>query len=251
MKIFKAVLVVSLLSFILFPQTASAIGLEAAAGIWSQDPGGDIAYKGATLSLKDDMKYGSKTKFFGRAKIDMPLIIPNIYLMATPMSFDGSGSKNINFIFGNKTYTGNVPFTSELRLNHYDIAFYYGIPFIKTATLGKLNIDGGLNVRVMDLKAEVTQGGVDEFKSLMFPVPMVYIGAQVKPISKLSIEGEIRGIAYSSNHYYDLIGRAKYKFFGPAFIGAGYRYEDIKVDQEDVIGNLRFIGPFAEAGVEF
>lgn len=251
MKTIKLLFAVSLLAAFLFPGAASAIGLEAAAGIWHQEPGGNMAYKGNSLDVDHDLKYGSKARFYGRAKIDMPLIIPNIYLMATPMSFDGSGGKSSSFTFGDKTYTGNVPFTSELRLDHYDIALYYGVPFLKTATLGKLNVDAGLNIRIIDLSAEITQGGLKESTSVMFPVPMVYLGAQADIIKKLAIEAEVRAVAYSSSHYYDLIGRVKYRFLGLAFIGAGYRYEDLKIDHDDVIANLSFSGPFAEAGVDF
>lgn len=251
MKTFKAVVVLVLLSLALTPLPAYAIGLEVAAGMWNQSPEGTMAYQQTPLSLTDDLGYSSKLRAYGRAKIDMPLIIPNIYLMATPMSFDGAGSKNVNFLFGNKTYSGNVPFTSELVLDHYDIALYYGLPFINLATAKKLNVDAGLNLRVIDLSAKITQGAISESKSFAIPVPMVYLGAQLKPIDKLSLEAELRAIAYNSSHYYDLIGRVKYKIFGPAFIAAGYRYEDISIDTEDVIASLRFGGPFAEAGVEF
>lgn len=242
---------VFLLSFLLTPQFASAIGFEVAAGIWNQDPSGDIRYKGESLSLGNELKYGSETKFFGRAKIDMPLLIPNIYLMATPMKFEGTGSKNVSFTFGDKPFTGNTNFTSSLQLDHYDIALYYGLLFVKTATLNKLNVDAGLNVRFIDLKAEVKQGAIQESKSLTIPLPMVYVGAQFKPVDKLSLEAEVRGIVIGSNHFYDFIGRVKYKVIGPAFIAAGYRYEDIKIDKSDVKANLTFSGPFAEAGVEF
>ena len=251
MKTFKAVVVLVLLSLALTPLPAYAIGLEVAAGMWNQSPEGTMAYQQTPMSLTDDLVYSSKLRAYGRVKIDMPLIIPNIYLMATPMSFDGAGNKNAQFSFGNKTYSSNVPFTSELVLDHYDIALYYGLPFINLATAKKLNVDAGLNLRVIDLSAKITQGAISESTSFAIPVPMVYLGAQLKPIDKLSLEAELRAITYSSNHYYDLIGRVKYKIFGPAFIAAGYRYEDISIDTEDVIASLRFGGPFAEAGVEF
>jgi outer membrane protein len=252
MRAFRKVTgLIFLVSFLLTPQFASAIGVEAAVGIWNQDPSGDIGYKGESLSLGNELKYGSETKFFGRAKIDMPLLIPNIYLMATPMEFEGTGSKSASFTFGDRTFTGATDFTSSLQLDHYDIALYYGLPFVKTATLNKLNIDAGLNVRFIDMKAEVKQGAIQESKSLTVPLPMIYVGAQFKPIDKLSLEAELRGIALGSNHFYDLIGRVKYKVIGPAFIAAGYRYEDIKIDKSDVKASLTFSGPFAEAGVEF
>lgn len=39
--------------------------------------------------------------------------------------------------------------------------------------------------------------------------------------------------------------------FGPAFVGAGYRYEKIKVDHKDLKVDVNIGGPFAEVGVKF
>ncbi|TAL26730.1 MAG: TIGR04219 family outer membrane beta-barrel protein, partial [Nitrospirae bacterium] len=178
---------------------------------------------------------------------------PNIYLMASPMEFEGNGSKNINFTFGDKTFTNNVPFSSKLQLDHYDIALFYGLPFLKTATAGKLNAEIGLNARMIDFKAEISQPTTNksESKSLNIWMPMIYVGAQLKPVKRFAVEAEARGIAYSGNHYYDIIGRLKVKPVGPLFIAGGYRYEDIKIDESDIKANLKFRGPFIEAGVEF
>lgn len=235
------------------PQIASAIGLEAAVGVWKQDPSGDISYKGDSLSVENELKYDSKTKVFGRVKIDMPLALPNIYLMATPMKFEAVGSKNVDFKFGDTTFDASVPFSSKTKLDHYDICLYYGLPFLKTATLGKLNAEVGLNARIIDFKAEIIQSttGKSESKSLTLPIPMIYVGVQFKPVKLIGIEAEARGIAYNSNHYYDLIGRLKVRPVGPVFIAGGYRYEDVKIDESDVKANLKFKGPFVEAGVEF
>ncbi len=237
----------------LAPPIASAMGVEAAVGVWRQDPSGDIGFKGDPLSVENDLKYDAKSRGFGRVKIDMPLLIPNIYLMATPVKFEGDGSKNIGFTFGDKTFAANVPFSSSVKMDHYDVALYYGIPFLKTATLGKFNAEAGLNARIFNLKAEMNQPttGTSESKSLTLPVPMFYLGAQLKPVKYLSLEAEARGISYSSNHYYDLIGRLKVQPFGPFFIAGGYRYEGVKVDQSDVKANFTLKGPFLELGLVF
>jgi outer membrane protein len=237
----------------LAPPVASAMGVEAAVGVWRQDPSGDIGYKGDSLSIENDLKYDAQSRVFGRVKIDMPLLIPNVYLMATPVKFEGDGSKNVPFTFGDKTFAANAPFSSSLKMDHYDVALYYGIPFLKTATLGKFNVEAGLNARIFDLKAEINQPttGTSESKNLTLPVPMFYLGAQLKPVKYLSLEAEARGIAYSSNHYYDLIGRLKVQPFGPLFIAGGYRYEEVKVDQSDVKANIILKGPFLELGLVF
>jgi len=240
-------------SIFLVPEITSAVGLELAVGGWKQDPSGDIGYKGEKLSVENELKYDSETKIFGRAKIDLPLWLPNIYLMATPMKFEEDGRKSINFTFGDRTFAADVPFSSSVRADHYDICLYYGLPFLKKATLGKLNVELGLNGRIIDFEAKIDQPttGIKESKSLTVPVPMVYTGIQIYPVKFIGAEFEGRGIAFSSNHYYDLIGRIKIKPFKPFFIAGGYRHEDIKIDKSDVKASLKFKGPFAEAGIEF
>jgi len=220
-------------SVFLVPEITSAVGLEVAVGGWRQDPSGDISYKGGKLGLENELKYNSENKIFGRAKIDLPLWFPNIYLMATPIELEDEGTKSINFTFGDKTFTANIPFTSSIQADHYDICLYYGLPFLKKATLGKLNAELGLNGRIIDFNAKIDQTatGIKESKSLTFLVPMVYAGIQIKPVKFIGAEVEARGIAFSSNHYYDFIGRLKIKPFRPVFISGGYRYEDIKIDE--------------------
>ncbi len=242
-----------LFSIFLAPEITSAVGLEVAIGGWRQDPSGDIGYKGQKLDVEDELNYDAENKIFGRAKIDLPLGLPNIYLMATPMKFKDDGSKNTNFTFGDKTFAATVPFTSSIRADHYDICLYYGLPFLKTATLGRLNVDLGLNARIIDFKVKIDQPatGISESKSLTIPLPMAYAGVQINPVKLIGIEFEGRGIAFSSNHYYDLIGRLKIKPFNLVFISGGYRYEDVKIDKSDVKASLKSQGPFLETGIEF
>lgn len=240
------------------PAIAGAIGIEASIGGWNQDPEGYVSYKPlptspGRLDIDKDLNYDKETKVFGRLKIDMPLVIPNIYIMATPSRFEGRGQKNVNFSFGGTQFSGNIDFDSEVQLDHYDIALYYGIPGLKTLTLGILNVELGLNARIIDFYAKVDQPATNlsASKSATIPVPMVYAGLQIKPIDLLKIEGELRGITYGSNHYYDIIGRLKVSPFGPLFIAGGYRYEDIKIDYSDIESELKLKGPFLEAGIEF
>src|SRR5208283_5172946 len=207
---------------------------------------------GVNLNLKDDLNFGSTTKVFGRLKVETPSLLPNVYFLATPMSFNGAGSKNVDFVFGNQTFSRAVPFTSHLTLNHYDAALYYGLPFIKTATLGILNIDVGVDARLVDLKSSIVQTttGLSQTRSFTRPLPMGYVGVQVTPVTNFSLEGEVRGVVYSDEHYFDFIGRAKIKIVGPAFIAAGYRYEKLHLTESGVHADTGFGGPFGEIGIE-
>ena len=241
------------LTLLLAPAVSLAIGIEGSIGVWNQDPEGYISYKGDSLDVDRDLRYDKKTKPFGRVKIDAPLILPNIYLMATQSKFSGRGQKDINFRFGNQNFNANVPFDSELKIDRYDVALYYGVPGLRLLTAGILNVEFGLNARIIEFSAKVVQPqtNTSASKSATIPVPMVYAGVQISPVGLVSLEGELRGIGYGSNRYVDAIGRLKVRFFGPAFVAGGYRYEELKIDYSDIRSKVKVKGPFVEAGLQF
>jgi outer membrane protein len=246
---------------ILVPCNAFAFfGADVAVGYWQQTPSGTLNYKPTAgyvgdIDLKNDLFLDKKSKPMLRARVELPLILPNIYLMATPMTFEGSGLLTRSISYNDKTFTAGVNVATKVKLDHYDLALFYPIPLLKTATLGKLNIDLGLNARKVDFEGTIsgTSFGFNESatKTLSFYMPMIYAGIQVKPIDLFSIEIEARGIAYGSNSYYDYLGRVKVNPIPLVFISAGYRAETVKIDESDVVANIKFAGPFIEAGLSF
>ena len=234
---------------------SSAIGLEVAAGGWAQNLDGELSYKSAlvddSIDFDRDGGYGDEDRFFGRLNIDLP-ILPNVYFMGTQMEFEGDGTKSAPFSFGGTTFSET--FYSKAKFDHYDLALYYGVPLTGVASLGTIGIDIGINVRqlkvdmvVRDKTLPTLTKSVDE----TLYIPMGFLAVQFKPTDKLSLEGELRGIAYSENHYYDLIARLKYRFAGPAFGAVGWRYEELAIDEKDIIANINVSGPFVEAGLQF
>jgi len=245
------------LSMLVIPCSAFAFfGADIGVGYWRQSPSGTMDYKpisAATgnIDLKDELNLDTQNKPFVRIKAELPLILPNIYLMATPMEFKGSGLLGRTISFNNTTFNFGVPIESKLKLDHYDVALFYPIPALKTATLGVLNVELGINARKFDFEGTISDASQTASKSLTVYVPMIYGGVQVKPVSYLSIEAEIRGIAYSNNHYYDYIGRLRINPVPLVFIAAGYRAETIKLDHSDVKADIKIGGPFVEVGLSF
>ncbi len=235
---------------------AGAFGLEFAAGGWAQDPSGTLGYKavapGDLLDVNDDLNYDEQFRGTARLSVDMPLFLPNIALMATAMEFSATGQKTAGFKFGDVVFNPG-PFDSETILNNLDIGLYYGLPFIETATAGTLALDLGVNLRVYDYDVSIRQAssGLNESDDGTVPIPMVYLAARFKPIERLTVEAEARGISYSGNDVYSLIGRIKIQIVGPLFAAGGYRYEKAKVDEADVLADIEISGPFLEAGFAF
>jgi outer membrane protein len=250
----KSVLLVCIIVLLSAPSTTFGFGMEFALGAWLEQPSGSLSYDSSDdLSLENDLGYDDKWQPTGRLKIDMPSVLPNIYLMYTPMKWSETGSVNTNFNFGDDNFQADVDFKSTLKMNHLDFALFYGLPGVRTATADVLNIDLGLNFRLMDFKAEINQPdtGLKQSESYFLPIPMIYGATQIAPTGWIALEFEGRGSAYKSNHYLSLIGRLKIMPFGPLFVSGGYRYDSVKIDYKDVDVDTEFRGPFAEAGFEF
>ena len=204
------------------------------------------------LDVEQDLKYEKETRWSAWVNIDMPLFLPNIYLMATPMTYRATGQKAGGFKFGDITFDPG-PFESNTELNHLDVGLYYGIPFLETATFEKLNLDLGINMRLFDYDLSIDQAssGLSESESGVLPIPMIFLAIQFSPIDKLSFQVEGRGISYSGNDLYSIIGRLKVNIAGPLFAAGGYRYDKLKLDEDDVYVDVEISGPFLEAGFSF
>ena len=256
MRIRKMMFVFCLLAILpmLMPVSAAAlplIDMEAAVGGWGTSPSGSMAYKGESLDLEDDFNYDDETALTGRLKIDMPLVIPNIYLMATPLEYEGTGSYTADFDFGDETFSQTQDFDSRLTLDTYDVGLFYNVPLLETATLNRVSMEAGLNVRIIDAEAVVEQGSLYEKKSETLPIPMLYVGLGLYPVERFGLEAEARGVSYSDYELVSLIGRLKVDVFGPLFVSGGYRYDAYDVEEDDLVLDVDFSGPFLETGLKF
>jgi outer membrane protein len=241
---------------------AWAWDFEVAVGGWQQSLGGELGYEiedsdDDIINLEQDFDFDDELRLFGRAKIELPLFFPNFYLISAPMDFEGTGSKSVEIKYGDVTFASGADLDTKLTMNMYDFALYWAIPVLKTATDGIFNIDLGLNVRILDLEATisgedaVSANVVEESASGTIPVPMLYVAFQIEPIDEFAIEVEGRGLSIGDNKLYSLIGRLRYNFYGPAFVTAGYRYDKLEIDEEDILVDVNFGGPFAELGLFF
>ncbi|MDY0362149.1 MAG: TIGR04219 family outer membrane beta-barrel protein [Desulforegulaceae bacterium] len=232
------------------------IDFEIAAGGWFKGPDGFAGYKGDDLYLENDLGYDDETELTGRIRLELPLLLPNITFMTTNLSCDGDHTTDKIFEFGNTQFDGTKKFYSELKLNHHDFAVSFSLPLLNLATLGKLQADLGINLRLLDIEASMEQflEGTDlkrESKSVNVPIPMGFVYLRLEPISGIALEAEGRMLSIGGNSITSLIGRLRYHILGPVFVAGGYRIEKLDVDEEDVRIDTDFRGPFFEGGFKF
>jgi outer membrane protein len=239
---------------------------EVSIGAIQQKPSGYVSYKPASdirdrIDVKNDANLGDKTKPWAKFKLEHPIpLIPNIKLAYMPMKFDGSRNVTRTVKWGDNTYDLNAGFNLSVKLDRVDTTLYYNLPFIKTATAGKLDVEFGLNVKTIMFDAKLSGtatgiGSVTESKSITLPIPMGHLAAEIRPISLLSLVGELNYIGYKNNAYYDYVAglRLNSRLRTPLkpFVEVGYRYEKLKIDEEGVKTDLKVKGLYGLVGVRF
>jgi len=248
----KLSLVLCLVVLLAVPTLSNALAgivkVEAAVGIWMINPSGDFEYKGTSNStdLEDTFGFEDRISVGGRVKLKLP-VIPNIYVMATPIKFDGDSKAE--FIFDDVPF--GVDANTKLTMNMYDVGLHYGIPFLGLATFDKVQINAGLNIRLLELKAEMSGAGKKENKNATVPVPLLFVAASVSPIDLFAIEAEVRAMSLGYADAISAIARLRVNSIGPLFFTGGYRYESVTLDTDDVELEINLSGPFIEAGFSF
>jgi outer membrane protein len=264
----KKITLLGLGSIFLLAGSAKAgplIDFEAAIGLIQQKPGGYVSFGAESdddrIDVKGDARFGEKAKPWVKLKLEHPIpLIPDIKLAYMPMKFDGSGILKADLNWGDYTYQGGTEFNLSLKLNRFDTTLYYNLPFVKTATAGKLDIEFGLNVRTImfDVKLSgttVDNRSVTESASITLPILMGHLAAEIRPTSLVSLVGELNYIGYNKNTRYDYIAglRLNPRVLTPLkpFVEVGYRYEKLKIDEESVKTDLKVKGLYGFAGVKF
>jgi outer membrane protein len=242
------------------------IDFEVSIGAIQQKPSGYVSYKAESdndrIDVKNDARLGDKTKPWVKFKLEHPTpVIPNIKLAYMPMKFDGSGVLTRDINWGGRRYQANADFNLSVKLDRVDTTLYYNLPFIKTATAGKLDVELGLNVRTVMFDGKLsgtTTGGqrVTEGESIILLIPMGHLAAEIRPISLVSLVGELNYMGYKNiAYYYDYV--AGLRLNPPVrtplkpFVEVGYRHEKLKIDVQDVKADLNIKGLYGLVGVRF
>jgi len=174
------------------------------------------------------------------------------------MEFSGSGKLQKTITIDDTTFTANQNISSDLNLDHYDIGIYWNVPFLNLFTAGAIDLEAGINLRIIDFEAKVSDGTRTADASVTIPIPLLYAGAKISPpvFNFVSLVVEGKGIKYDDNYYYDLSAEVRFKPTGlmvlDPFIAIGYRYERLRIDDiDDTFADIKIKQPYIAAGIMF
>lgn len=229
------------------------VDLKVGAGYTTLSPSGWVKYKGDPVDVEKDLNLGDSKNVNAYIQIGLP-VLPNIKLEYLPTNYEGEGQVSKTFTFGNFSFTATDTIKSKIDINQYDLDLFYNLPvpvFTPRLGIAVKYLDGYVDVRAINSNKH-------ERVDLNVPIPMVYAGVNVDlPVVPVEIDVEGKGIAYQGNSLIDIKGIGMLAlggipFVGKAYIGAGYRYQQLKLDDIDgLFSDVKFKGFFGEVGFSF
>jgi outer membrane protein len=197
----KKLLTGAALATSLLVSNASAIvglvDIEVGAGIWSSQMSGTLGTDTLNVDFEKDLKLdaSSNTYFFAKFDHFIP-VVPNLRYENQALTVSGTGTLAVPVaIPGLSTgLVASAPTTSNISLNMQDLTFYWGVPGLNTLTLGILDIEFGVDLKLIEGKLAFSAAGTEsKVPDFSEPLPMGYLAAVVDiPFVDVVLEGSYK-----------------------------------------------------------
>jgi len=262
-----AILVAGAVSF----ASADLLSVSAGVGFWKENISGYVK-KGNSINYFDkhdvdpaknpyEGYFGleDKTRPYFWVKLIHPVpILPNVKFQYT--KYDTSGHSD--YVTGN-VKIGDVEIDAALtnvdttqEIDSYDFTFFYEFKPVVADIEAGFGIDFW-KAHTKIIGTETTTGIrktiVDDDWNL--PLPYLYAHAESMKFYGFSVLGNIKWIEAGDNHHYDYMGAIKYTIDVPGpvnpFVKLGYRYKEVKGEDDGTELKLKYQGAFLELGAKF
>lgn len=232
---------------------ADVVGVSVGAGVWNQEPSGEVRYRGDRVDVEDDLSIDSEMETFVWADLrhGVPLL-PRLRLQYTPVDLSGDGSLVRSIEFGGQTFTGSEDVASQIELEQTDVALYW------TPWSTVVDLDLGVNIKYLDGRAEVDSQDRSRRESVEFsgPVPMAYAATEAR-LPGTGLFGGASGsyVTFDGSELVDIALRAGYRAdlgAGSLALEGGWKYQNLELDDlDDVDADITIEGPYAGISARF
>jgi len=204
---------------------------------------------GTKVDAKDDLGVGDENFPSGEAF----LRIGRFHLRAgfTPLSFDGNRTLTDTIVFNGQTFSVSQNVLSSLDVKMYDGEIQVDLlrPDLVAASF---SLGLVAKVKIVDGEVELRSVATTERKDFQAPVPMIGAAVGVGLLKDmLRADARAAGIAYSGNRLFEADGWLSFVPFPFFRVQGGYRWIDLKVDEDDVVAELTLKGPYVGAQISF
>ncbi|MBE0510589.1 MAG: hypothetical protein IBX49_07655 [Gammaproteobacteria bacterium] len=226
-------------------QAAAALDFRPIVGYEWSKISGSVQDGNDELSLKNDLGIEKSNQTL--AGFQIGALGQHLRFRYLPYAFDGRNTLSRDVDFGGENFTVNDDVESSIKLTEYALDYRF-IPI--NTPLGYLGM--GLGVNVFDSEI-VLKTDTDEAKSsATLPIPTLGVAAGIHlPLTGLTINGDLSGLAYDGNSYRNLELNLDYQPFALMGLRVGYRDRQVKLESGDLKVDFKLSGPFAALWVGF
>lgn len=201
------------------------------------------------FNAKSDL--GMKDKEFASGEAFVRFGNVTLRLGYTPVKFDADNRLARSIVFNGRTFSADNQVVSSLDLQMLDGEVQFDLlrPDLVAASF---NLGLVLKVKYVDGKVELAAAGQAEKKDFKAPVPMVGVAAGVGILKDMvRVDARATGIGYNDNRLFE--GDVYASFVPLPFfrIQGGYRFIDLKIDDNDVVARMKLKGPYVGAQLSF
>ena len=201
------------------------------------------------FDVKDDLGVGDENFLSGEAFLRFGRV--TLRLGYTPIRFDGNKNLTDNVTFNGQPFTASTNVISRLDVDMLDADLQVDIlrPDLIAASF-YLGLIG--KVKYVDGEVELASSVLKEKRDFQAPIPMIGLAAGAGFAENIvRVDARVTGMAYSGNHLYEADAFASLCPFPFFRIQGGYRYIELKVDENDIVADLKLKGPYVGAQLSF
>ena len=253
-SIYRFLIITTLISVLASPALADEI-FSLKTGYLALNPSGDVAASadgltGTVLDVDDDLGIDDSEDIFFEAALQLGSF--RLFAAYLPLSFSGDSVLTRDINFNGETFFQSSRVESEVDIDIYEAGLAWYMINIDDAPV-RFQFGPEIAVKYVDASVELRDNDyvLSETDSFGIPVPTLGARARVGLADYLGVVGRVGYAKYDGNSFLDFDGQVELSPIPLVGIFAGYRYLSIDVDDNDVIVDATFSGPYAGALVRF
>jgi hypothetical protein len=204
---------------------------------------------GTTLNLKDKLGVGDES--FPTFEVFAGGGRHHLSFRYTPLEYSGTTTLTAPVTFDGKIFIGNVD--SELKLRMLDLEYNYDFIDMENILAGfSFSVIGRIKYIEGEAKMNAPNTGITAAYKGRAPIPMVGLGTHIGLLARiLELRANVTGVTYSGNYLYEAMADLSLTPFPFLDIHAGYKVIRLKIDQDDLLVDSQFAGPYIGLTVGF
>jgi outer membrane protein len=246
--------VIALFSVLVSPAFADEI-FSIKAGYLSLNPSGDVAVSvdsldGTVADLDDDLGVDDSDDYFVEAALQLGSF--RLFAAYLPLDFSGDSVLPRDIDFNGETFAQGSRVESDVDIDIYEAGLAWYLVNLDDLPV-RIQFGPEVAVKYVDasVKMQDKDYSLDESESLGVPVPTLGARARVAIADYLGVVGRVGYMQYDGNDFLDVDAQVEFSPIPLVGLFGGYRYLDIDVDDNDVLIDATFAGPYVGALVRF